>query len=106
MIPAHEFERAQRRASVFDRASTHGREDKAVKMQTMQTDEVTITEIVFVSGFDGQGFVGTGSAKRAPGDTGHWEVGARYAAGRAFIELGIRLIQDAQNRVVIEEATK
>lgn len=100
MIPSYEFERALRRAQIPDRASTYGRSKESVDFQTLQTDEVTISEVLFRSNFDGEVFIGTGSAKRCPGDESHWEVGARYAAGRAFMELGIRLMLDAQRRTV------
>lgn len=68
-------------------------------IQTITTRDATVAEVVFCSPIDARVFVASGTSKRNTGEPFDYVVAKRMAAGRAFLELGMRLLDDAYSRL-------
>lgn len=98
-----ELRQAQRRA-VWPDLGGSGRVDGSTNVATMtvSTRDAVITRIHMKPPYNTAGervFVGYGTAKRMSGEPYDYDTGVRLSMGRACLELGMRLINDAASRV-------
>jgi hypothetical protein len=72
-------------------------ERRHVTVDVITHDDQTTARALLTE--DGRTRQGTGDARRKPGDFDVPEIGGELAVGRALVDLGVRLIEDAAHDI-------